>query len=168
MTAEQLWASFVVWNYELRYRKLMQISRKQHLLCWHRPSRLVSKGWALRTKGSHLMYPCKQVKEAKSQAQPTYDCMWLHWLFHFPSVMLPSCFNSLSFISLLCYPFPLSHCQNTVCLFFFCSPSFFLHYSSLWSSDPPRVKEYHLDLEVCIFYRIITCVVVLSAIWEPS
>jgi hypothetical protein len=29
------------------------------LLCWHRLSRLMSKGWALRTKGSPLIYPCK-------------------------------------------------------------------------------------------------------------
>jgi protein-S-isoprenylcysteine O-methyltransferase Ste14 len=40
--------------------------------------------------------------------------MWLYWLFHSPSAMWPSsCFNSLSFISLLCHPFPLLHYQNT-------------------------------------------------------
>jgi hypothetical protein len=86
------------------------------LLCQHRTSGLVSKGWAPRTKGSHLIYPCKQVTEPKSKAQPTYGCMWLHWLFHFPSAMWPSsCFISLSFISLLCHPFSLSHYQNTAC-----------------------------------------------------
>jgi hypothetical protein len=37
------------------------------LLCRHRLSGLVSKGWALKTKGSHLLYPCKQVTEAKSK-----------------------------------------------------------------------------------------------------
>jgi hypothetical protein len=34
----------VAGNYELRYRTLRQISRKQHLLCQHRPSGLMSKG----------------------------------------------------------------------------------------------------------------------------
>jgi hypothetical protein len=34
-------------------------------LCQHRLSGLMSKGWALRTKGSHLMYTCKQITEAK-------------------------------------------------------------------------------------------------------
>jgi hypothetical protein len=87
-----------------------------------------------------LTFPCKQVTEAKSKAQPTYGCMWPHWLFHFPSAMLPSCFNSLSFISLLCHPFPLSHCQNTICLFLFCPlPLFLATLFPLWCSDPPRV-----------------------------
>jgi hypothetical protein len=80
------------------------------LLCWHRPSRLVSKGRAPRTKRSTLIYPCKQVTEAKSKSQPTYGCMWLHWLFYFPSDIWPSsCFNFLSFVSLLCHPFPPPH-----------------------------------------------------------
>jgi hypothetical protein len=34
------------------------------LLCWHRLSKFVSKSWAPRTKGSQLMYTCKQVTEA--------------------------------------------------------------------------------------------------------
>jgi hypothetical protein len=61
-----------------------------------------------------------------------------------------SCFNSLSFISLLCHPFPLLHYKNTACLFLFWSSSL-LHYSSFCCSDPPRVKEHRLDLGVCIF-----------------
>jgi hypothetical protein len=101
---------------------LRQISRKQLLLCQHRPSGLISKAWALRTKGSHFIYPCKQFTEAESKAGPTCGCMWLHWLVHFPSAMWPSCFNSLSFISLLCHPCSLSCRQNTVSLFFFWSP----------------------------------------------
>jgi hypothetical protein len=95
------------------------------LLCQHRLSGLVSKGWAPRTKRPHLIYLCKQVTEAKSNVQPTYVCMWLHWLFHFPSAMWPSCFNSLSFISLLCHPFSLFY-QKIVCLFVFW-PSSLLH-----------------------------------------
>jgi hypothetical protein len=60
--------SNVARNYELRYESLRQISSKQCLLCWHRLSGLVSKGWVPRTKGSHLIYSCKQVTEAKSKA----------------------------------------------------------------------------------------------------
>jgi hypothetical protein len=120
------------------------------LLCRYRLSRLVSKGWTLRPKRVHLIYPCKQDTEAKSKAQPTYGCMWLHWLFHSPSAMWPSlCFNSLHFIFLLCHPFPLPHYQNTACLFLFWSFSL-LYNSLLWWSDPPKVKEHHLDLGVCI------------------
>jgi hypothetical protein len=40
------------------------------LLCQHRLSRLVSKGWAPRTKGSHLIHPCKQVTEVKNKSNP--------------------------------------------------------------------------------------------------
>jgi hypothetical protein len=36
-------------------------------MCQHRPSRLVSKAWAPRIKGSHLISPYKQVTEAKSK-----------------------------------------------------------------------------------------------------
>jgi hypothetical protein len=87
------------------------------LLCQHRPSRLVSKGWAPRTKGSHLMYPCKQVTEAiklKNMVEPVYGYMQFYRLLHpsatwpsIPSAMWPSSpLNSLGFISLLCHPFP--------------------------------------------------------------
>jgi hypothetical protein len=77
------------------------------LLCQNRLSRLGFKGWAPRPKGSHLIYPCKQVTEAKSKAQHTYGCMWLHWLFHSPSAMWPSsCFNTFKFylFALPCLP----------------------------------------------------------------
>jgi hypothetical protein len=92
------------------------------LSCHHRPSRLVSKGWAPRTK-AHLIYPCKQVTETKSKAQPAYCCMWLHWPFYSPSPRwAPSYFTS-NFISLLCHPFPLPHYQTIACLFLFWSSS---------------------------------------------
>jgi hypothetical protein len=45
-----------VGNYELRYKSLRQIIRKQCLLCQHKPRGLASKGWAPGTKGSHLIY----------------------------------------------------------------------------------------------------------------
>jgi hypothetical protein len=38
---------------------------------------LVSKGWAPRTKGSPLIYPCKQVTEARSKKQSSTH-IWLH------------------------------------------------------------------------------------------
>jgi hypothetical protein len=93
------------------------------LLCWHRPSGLVSKGWVPRTKRFHLIYPCKQLTEAKSKAYHTYGCMWLHWLFHFPSAMWPSCFNSLSFISALPSFSPCNIIRTQAYLFLFWSSS---------------------------------------------
>jgi hypothetical protein len=69
-------------------------------------------------KESHLIYPYKQVTEAKSKTQPTHDCMWLYWLFHSPSAMWPSCFNSLSFIFLLCHPLPISSSEHQPVCFF--------------------------------------------------
>jgi hypothetical protein len=137
-------------NLKLRYGKLRQFSRKQYLLCQHRLSGLMSKGWAPRAKGSHLIDPCKQVTEAKSKAQHTYGCMWLHWLFHFPSVLWPSWFNSLSFISLLCHPFPLSH-QNTACLFlFWTSPCYTMNkkkkIENRRNSEASRVSQHIMDV----------------------
>jgi hypothetical protein len=84
---------------------------------------------SLRTKRSHLIYPCKQVTEANSKAQSTHGCMcmWLHWLFHFPSAMWPSCFNSLSFISLLCHPLPVSLSEHSLSVSFL--PPFLLQYN---------------------------------------
>jgi hypothetical protein len=51
----------------LRYRTLRPLAGSNILLCQHRLSGLLSKGGALRTKGSHLLSPCKQVTEAKSK-----------------------------------------------------------------------------------------------------
>jgi hypothetical protein len=73
----------------------------------------------------------------------------------FPSAMWPSsCFNSLRFISLLCHPFSMTSYQNTACLFLFW-PSYLLYHSPFWCLDPLRVKEHHLDLEVCIFITLL-------------
>jgi hypothetical protein len=49
------------------------LTRSNVLLCQHRPSKLVSKGWALRTKESHLIYPCKQVTETKKPHMAACD-----------------------------------------------------------------------------------------------
>jgi hypothetical protein len=46
---------------------LRQLAGSNILLCQHRPSGLMSKGLAPRTKGSHRVYPCKWVTEAKSK-----------------------------------------------------------------------------------------------------
>jgi hypothetical protein len=74
-------------------------------------------------------------------------CMWLHWIFHFLPAMWPSCFNSLSFISLLCHPLPLPPCQNTACLFLSCPPL------SCYIIPPLMLagsNKHHLNLGVCI------------------
>jgi hypothetical protein len=63
----------------LRYGSLSQFSRKSSiLLCHHRPSGLMSKGWAPRTKGSHLIHPCKQVTEAIKFKKQGLTHIWLH------------------------------------------------------------------------------------------
>jgi hypothetical protein len=75
--------------------------------------RTVSKGWAPRTKGSHLIYPCKQVTEAKSKVWSIYAYIKFYWLLY-PSAMWlsppsakwpSSCSDFSSFISLLCHPY---------------------------------------------------------------
>jgi hypothetical protein len=97
------WTPMKCWgNLKVRYGHWGRLAGSNISLCWHRLNRLVSKGWAPRTKRSPLIYLCKQVTEAKSKAQFTYGCMWLYWLFYSPSVMWPSlCLSSLSFISAL-------------------------------------------------------------------
>jgi hypothetical protein len=62
---------------------------------------------------------------SRLQKQKAKLNIWLHvtsLAILFPSARWPSCFNSLSFLSLLCHPFPLPHYQNTACLFFFWPP----------------------------------------------
>jgi hypothetical protein len=133
-------------NLKLRYGTLRQISRKQHWLCPHRPSILMSKGWAPRTKGSHLLHPCKQLQKQKTKFNPHMAaCDFIGYF-----ILLVLCDHLhvsvfVSFIFLLCHPFPLPHYQNTACLFLFWSSSLLPH-SPLWCSDPPRVKGHHLDL----------------------
>jgi hypothetical protein len=57
-------------NLELRYWTLKQFSRKQHFIVmaqtqWTRVQRLSPEN-----KRSHLIYPCKQVTEAKIRSNP--------------------------------------------------------------------------------------------------
>jgi hypothetical protein len=59
--------------------------------------------------------------------------MWLHWLFHFPSAMWPSCFNSLSFTSLLCHPFPRFVRTQHVCFFRGPSPCYIITPFDAWT-----------------------------------
>jgi hypothetical protein len=89
-------------------------------------------------RGLTLYTLVSRLQKQKSKAQPTCGCMWLHWLSYFPSATWPSCFNSLSVIRLLCYPFPLSP-QNTACLFLFW-PSSLLNISELLECIRSRVK----------------------------
>jgi hypothetical protein len=79
--------------------------------------------------------------------------LWLHVtslsISFFQCYVTSSCFSFLSFISLLCYPSPASlseHSLSVSLLVLLPATSF-----PLWCSDPPRVKEHHLDLGVCIF-----------------
>jgi hypothetical protein len=55
-----------------RHRTLSQESNALLLYYWHRLSGLVSKGSAPGTKGSHFMYPWKQVTEAIKKSFHSY------------------------------------------------------------------------------------------------
>jgi hypothetical protein len=130
-----------------------RLFRKQCLLaCWQRFSRCTSKGWAQRTKGSHLIYPCKQVKEAKSKVSPIYGCMQLYWLLYPQCYVTFFTFELFKFyLSAMPSPSPIILSEHRLACFFsfFFLPSSLLHYSPLWCSDPSKVKEHHLDLGVC-------------------
>jgi hypothetical protein len=70
--------------------------------------------------------------------------------FSLPGATWPSsCSDFSGFISLLCHPY-LPATFSVSGLVFFWSSSL-LHYSSLWCSDPPGVKQHHLYLGVYIF-----------------
>jgi hypothetical protein len=74
-----------------RHRTLRQESNALLLYYWHRLSGLVSKGSAPRTKGSHFMYPWKQVTEAiKKKLSLIYGYMQFYRLIHSSaSALLP-------------------------------------------------------------------------------
>jgi hypothetical protein len=96
------WINYCCRNLKLKNGILRQCSRNQGFIMPEQTQWTRIQGWDSRTKRSHLIYPFKQVTRAKSKTQPKYGCMWLYWLFHFPSAMWPaSCFSSLSFISAL-------------------------------------------------------------------
>jgi hypothetical protein len=114
-------------------------------LCWHRLSGLESTGWALRTKGSHLIYFARRLQKQKAKLNPyMFACNFIgYFIVTWPFL----CFNSLSFISLLWHHFPLLHYQNTnlsVSSLVLLLATLF----PLWCLDPPGVKEHHLDLGV--------------------
>jgi hypothetical protein len=75
---------------------LRQLAESNVILCQHRLSGLMSKGWAPRTKGSHLIYLCKQVRSKKQGL--------IHiWLYLILLATLPYCY--VTFPSLvLCDP----------------------------------------------------------------
>jgi hypothetical protein len=60
---QEMLREFASWDTGL----LRQLAGSNVLLCQHRLSRHMSKGWAPRTKESHLIYPCKQDTEVKSK-----------------------------------------------------------------------------------------------------
>jgi hypothetical protein len=101
------------WKFKQRHRTLKQCNNKQYFTVPAQLSRFMSKGWAPTTKGSQLLYTCKQVTEAKSKVWLIRVYLQFYRLLH-PSatwlsiptaICLSSRFDSLSFISLLCHPF---------------------------------------------------------------
>jgi hypothetical protein len=99
------------------------------LLCLHRLSGLVSKGWVREKRGLTLYTLPSRLQKRKARFNP-YMVACNSIGYFSPSATWPSsCFNSLSFISLLCCPFPLLHYQNTNLsisfFFFFSSPPYY-------------------------------------------
>jgi hypothetical protein len=81
--------------------------------------------------------------------------IWLHATLLATS--FPQCYVTIFtlrffkfYLSLLCHPFPPATLSEHRLVCFFSGPSACYIISPLCCSYPPRVKEHHLDLEVCI------------------
>jgi hypothetical protein len=111
-----------------------QFSRKQHFVVLAQTQRTHVQRLSAENKEVSPYIPLQAGYRSKKQSSTIYSCMWLYWLFYFPSAMWPSlCFSSLNFIPLLCHSFPLLHYQNTS-LFLFWSSSLlqYNYHSHLW------------------------------------
>jgi hypothetical protein len=115
-------------------------------LCWHRLSALMSKGWAPWKRDLLLYTLANRLQNQKAKLNLYMAACDSIGYFIDPSAMCPSsCFNSLSFICLLCHSFPLPHYQNTACLFLFWSSSL-LQYLSPKPPCPFQAKPLYLFL----------------------
>jgi hypothetical protein len=117
------------------------------LLCQHRPSRLMSKGWAPRTKGSHLIYLASKLQKQKAKLSP-HMAAWDFMGYFIPPVLCDFTFQFFKFYLAALPSLPPVSSEYSLSVSFL--PSSLLHDSPLWCSDPPTVKEHHLDLGVCI------------------
>jgi hypothetical protein len=115
----------------------------------------MSKGWALRTKGSYLIYSCKQVTEAKAKSNPYmvifnfigYLILVLHD-FPLPSARWPSsCSDFSGFISLLCHPdLPATFSGLRPSLFSSDHPPCYSIFACLWNQGD--ADSFKMNLEV--------------------
>jgi hypothetical protein len=134
---QEVLQEFASWDMGL----LRQWAGSKVLLCQHRLSGLMSEGWALRTKRSHLIYPCKQVTEAKSKVYPymvIFDFIGYFTLvlcdFPLPGTMWPSsCSDFSGFISLLCHPYLPATFSGLRPSLFFSDPPPWYRMSQAWS-----------------------------------
>jgi hypothetical protein len=84
------------------------------LLCQHRLRGLEPKGWAPRTKGTCLIYPCKQVTEV-------YGYVLFHWLLYSQCYVTLLTSSFLKFVS--CHTAPSSPLRNVWSSFLAKSPA---------------------------------------------
>jgi hypothetical protein len=115
-----------------------------------RVNRLVSKGWAPRTEGSHLMYPCKQVTEAikiflKDKVWPIYCYMQFYRLLHpsasalFFTQNVNVTFFTFGFFRFYLFAMPPCYFIRTqACLFLFWSSSLLQPQLGLISPPSPK------------------------------
>jgi hypothetical protein len=113
-------------NLKLRYRTLRQFSRKQHFILPADSADSCPKAEPWEQKGLTLCTLVSRLQKQKARFNP-YVIVGNSIGYFSPSATWPFlCFSSLSFISLLCHPFPLLHYQNTnlsVCLFLVLLPT---------------------------------------------
>jgi hypothetical protein len=104
-------------------------------------------------KGLTLYTLANRLQKQKARFHP-YRVVCSSIGYFVPNTMWPSRLDFFKFY-LTAMPSLPSCCiiRTRTCLFLSLSlwPSSLLHRSPLWCSDPPRVKEHHLDLELCIF-----------------
>jgi hypothetical protein len=97
VTIVQILWEFASWDRGL----LRQLIGSHVLLCQHRLSELMSKGWAPRTKGFHLIYPCKQLQKQKARSNP-YMVIF-NFIGYFTLVLCDLLHVQISQVVSLCY-----------------------------------------------------------------
>jgi hypothetical protein len=144
--SKTLFLAWTVWGRGESLRKYCEIFklgngtprlfRKQYLLAWWQQlSRIISKGWAPRTKDLTLYTLASRLQKQWARFSP-YMVVCNSISYFTPSAKWPSCLDTLSFVFLLCHPLPpptLS--EHTLACFFFW-PLSLLHYDlHTWASD---------------------------------
>jgi hypothetical protein len=153
---ENIW--FLVFWVRLTSLRMMFSKGSNILLCWQRLSRLVTKGWAPRTKRSHLIYLCKQVTEEKAKLNPYMAaCDFIGYFI--PPVLCDLLHVSILKVLSLCFAIPspfLIIRTHPVC-FSSGPPCHIIPTLMLGPTYSQRASSWFRDL---CFHSIITCVAI--------